>query len=238
MPSGPVEVLDLSEHFDFVLRALNVGKIWKAVGGGKVSNVTPVFKSGDKSVISNYRPISLLSIPSKLLKRIVHRRLLHHLLDNSILSPRQFGFRPGSSTQEALLTATYDWHHCLDHGLSTAALFLDLSKAFDRVPHRKVLCTLSLVGISSPLLQWFQSYLSHRSQRVVLNGHSSSTLLVKSCVPQGSILGPFYSSFTLTRSHILISPLAPQLFSMPTTSCFIVLLPPITTIRYFNQMLT
>ena len=74
----------------------------------KSSNITPVFKSGNKNLVSNYRPISLLSIPSKLLERIVHNRLLAHLLTNSILSPRQFGFRPGSSTQEALLVATHD----------------------------------------------------------------------------------------------------------------------------------
>ena len=74
----------------------------------KTSSIIPVFKSGAKGSVSNYTPISLLSIPSKLLEHIVHNRLQHHLITNSILSPRQFGFRPGSSTQEALLTATHD----------------------------------------------------------------------------------------------------------------------------------
>ena len=64
----------------------------------KLSNITPIFKSRDKSFVSNYRPISILSIPSKVLERVIHNRLLHHLITNSILSPRQFGFRPGSST--------------------------------------------------------------------------------------------------------------------------------------------
>ena len=68
-------------------------------------------------------------------------------MNNSILSPRQFGFRPGSSTQEALLTATHEWQSCLDRGLSTAALFLDMSKAFDKVPHHRLL-SLALVGVS------------------------------------------------------------------------------------------
>ena len=92
----------------------------------KCSNVTPVYKSEDQSLASNYGPISLLSIPSKVLERIeciVHTKLLRHLIENSILSPRQFGCRPGSSTQEALLTAIHDWQSCLDQGLSTAALF-------------------------------------------------------------------------------------------------------------------
>ena len=108
---------------------------------------------------------------------------------NFILSPRQFSFRPGSSTQETLLTATHDWQSCLDRGLSTAALFLDMSKAIDKVPHCKLLHSLSSAGVIGPLLQWFQSYLTNRCQRVVLNGHSSSPLPVKSGVPQGSILG-------------------------------------------------
>ena len=87
----------------------------------KLSNVTPVFKGkGDPSCVANYRLISLLSLPSKILERIIHNRLLDHLLSNNFLSNRQFGFRPGSLTQEALLCATNDWSHCLDRGTSVA----------------------------------------------------------------------------------------------------------------------
>ena len=114
--------------FNLSLSTGTVPKDWK------ISNITPVFKSGNKCFVSNYRPISLLSLPSKLLERIVFNRLLDHLLTNSILSPRQFGFRPGSSTQEALLVATHDWQRFLDRGYSSAALFLDLSKALIRCP--------------------------------------------------------------------------------------------------------
>ena len=156
----------------------------------KSSNITPVYKSGNKNLVSNYRPISLLPIPSKVLERIVHNRLLCHLITNSILSPRQFGFRPRSSTQKALLLATHDWQRYLDLGLSSAALFLDMSKAFDKVPHCHLLQSLSAVGISGPLLKWFESYHSNRTQKVVLNGFSSTSLTVRSGVPQGSILGP------------------------------------------------
>ena len=152
--------------------------------------ITPVYKAGDKSLVSIYRPISLFSIPSQILERIVHRRLLQHLISNSVLSPRQFGFRPRSSTHRALLTATHDWHYNLDRGLSSAALFLDMSKVFDKVPHHKLISSLSSVGDSGALLKWFRSYLSNRSQTVVLNGQSSFPLPLKSSVPQGSILGP------------------------------------------------
>ena len=173
----------------------------------KSSNITPVFKSGNKNLVSNYRPISLLSIPSKLLERIVLNRLLAHLLTNSILSPRQFGFRPGSSTQEALLVATHDWQRLLDQGHSSAALFLDLSKAFDKVPHHKLLSSLSDVGVSGSLLSWFESYLSCRSQQVVLGGSSSTPLPVLSGVPQGSILGPLlFIIYVNSLANLHLSP--------------------------------
>ena len=142
-------------------------------------------KSGDKSLVTNYRPISLLSIPSKVLKRIVHNRLLQHLTTNSILSLRQFGYRPGSSTQEALLTATYDWQRYIDLSLSSAALFLNMSKAFDKAPHSRLFHSLTGVGVTGPLHDWFRSYLSNHSQKVVLNGSSSTQLPVKSGVHSG-----------------------------------------------------
>ena len=115
---------------------------------------------------------------------------MHYLLSNSLLSPLQFGFRPGSSTQEALLYATNDWHSYLDRGSSVAAVFFDLSKAFDKVPHNLLLTSLANIGIFGLLLSWFQNYLANRSQSVVLDGQSSSICSVSSGVPQGSILGP------------------------------------------------
>ena len=174
----------LTKLFNLSLSSGTLPAEWKA------SNITPVYKAGDKNLVSNYRPISLLSIPFKVLERIVHNRLLHHLLSNSILSPRQFGFRPCSSTQEALLMAIHDWQRCLDLGLSSAALFLDMSKAFDKVPHHSLLLSLAKIGVSGSLLQWLENYLTNRTQRVVLSGSSSTSLPVQSGVPQGSILGP------------------------------------------------
>ena len=164
----------------------------------KLSNITPVFKGqGNPSSVSNYRPISLLSLPSKVLERIIHNCLMNYLLSNNVLSSRQFGFRPRSSTQEALLYTTNDWHYHMDHGLSVASGFFDLSKAFDRVPHSQLISTLANIGVSGPLLAWFHSYLSDRSQRVVLDGHSSTIHTVTSGVPQGSILDPLLFSIYL-----------------------------------------
>lgn len=158
-----------------------------------------MFKGGDNSPnsASSYRPISLLSLPSKLLERVVHNKLMGYLLSNNLLSSRQFGFRPGGSTQEALLYATNDWHIQLDQRSSVAAILIDLFKAFDRVPHHDLITTLSSIGIHGTLLTWFASYLTNRSQQVVLDGHSSATSPVSSGVPQGSILGPLLFSIYL-----------------------------------------
>ena len=100
-------------------------------------------------------------------------KLFSHLQSNSLLSCCQFGFRPFSSTQEAIISATTDWHKILDMKANVAAMFFDLSKAFDTIPHSGILNALSNVGVSGPLYKWFSSYLSNRQQCVVLEGYTS-----------------------------------------------------------------
>ena len=139
----------------------------------------------DHKLVSNYHPILLLSLPSKILERIIYNRLLSHLLTNSLLSNSQFGFHPCSSTQEALIAATTSWHQYLDEKQSVAAVFFDLSKPFDSVPHLGILRALTRVGVTGSLHTWFADYLSGRMQHVVLNGHSSQVTKVSSSVPQG-----------------------------------------------------
>ena len=128
----------------------------------------------------------------------MHNRLLKHLLENDLLSPSQFGFRPFSSTQEALVIATNDWHQYLDRGTETASIFFDLSKAFDVLPHLVILDTLAKVGVHCPLYSWFESWLSGRSQQVVLDGFTSQAASVSSGVPQ---LGVYSWATPLYHSH-------------------------------------
>ena len=124
------------------------------------------------------------------------------------MSSRQFGFRPGFSTETALLFATNSWFSSLEHGTSVCSVFLDLKKAFDSVPHRPLLNTLATLNLPSHLLCWIHSYLSNRSQRVKVSGCLSQPCQVLSGVPQGSILGPLL--FLIYVNDITNVSLSPQ----------------------------
>ena len=170
-------------------RSLSLGQV---PADWKLSNITPVPKGGDPKLVSNYHSISLL--PSKILECIIYIRLLSHLPTNSLLSNSQFGFCPCRSTQEALIAATTSWHQYLDEKQSIAAVFFDLSKAFDLVPHSGILKALTRIGVTGSLHTWFADYLSGCTSMLSLNGHSSQVTKFSSGVPQGSILGPLLFS--------------------------------------------
>ena len=157
----------------------------------KLSHIVPIPKTkSPSSSPSDYRPISLLPIISKVLERHVFNFLSDFCTQHNLLSDSQYGFRSGFSTISALLSVTNDWFSLLDSHNSVCAVFFDLRKAFDSVPHQLLLDTLSSSGIPPHLFLWLRNYLSNRSQKVVVNGSSSCTSHVLSGVPQGSILGP------------------------------------------------
>jgi hypothetical protein len=153
----------------------------------KVSNVSPIPKDGDPHDPANYRPISLLPIISKVFERHIHLLLSQHVS----LSENQWGFLHGRSTAGAVLSALYDWEKCIDSGYEILAIFFDLSKAFDTVPHSKLLDRLRFLNVPQLLVSLIGSYLLNRSQTVCVNGACSTTDHFISGVPQGSVLGPF-----------------------------------------------
>ena len=149
-----------------------------------------MFKSGDKLIFSNYRPISLLPAFSKILEKLVYARLLDHLNKYKILSDNQFGFRKHHSTEFAL-TLLYDKiSSAIENNELTLGIFIDLSKAFDTVDHEILLAKLQHCGIRGVAHRWFSNYLNNRKQFVQFNENKSSCHVIKCGVPQGSILGP------------------------------------------------
>ena len=154
----------------------------------KIARVVPIFKSGDPSLLTNYRPISVISCFSKVFERIVYDYLFDFICTNNILYDYQFGFRPGHSTQQAIITLINKIIKSLDNGDIVISLFIDLKKAFDTVDHRIFLRKLYAYGIRGTMLKWIESYLSGRTQYVVFDGQESEIHGVQCGVPQGSIL--------------------------------------------------
>lgn len=156
----------------------------------KKAKVTPIFKSGDRMVVGNYRPISVLSIVSKILERAVHDQLYMYLTNAGLLSNAQSGFRTNHSTSTTLLDVQDFILRNMDDGYATGVIFLDLKKAFDTVNHDILISKLKKYGIDDNEIIWFKSYLSNRFQTVTVNSTLSDLQNVNIGIPQGSILGP------------------------------------------------
>ena len=156
----------------------------------KKSLIVPIPKNSNTSSPSNYRPISLLPIISKILERHVYSIILEHLQMNHPLSAYQWGFLESRSTVTALLYCTNEWFKALEDGKEVCAVFFDLKKAFDSVPHAPLLSKLNAIGLDKHITKWLHNYLANRTQAVVINGSMSCTAPVLSGVPQGSVLGP------------------------------------------------
>ena len=154
------------------------------------ANVLRVFKKGQTCLPGNYRPISLTCVPCKLMEHIICHHIRDHLDKHGILSPFQHGFRARYSCETQLVTTLHDLLRTRDLGVQLDVAILDFSKAFDKVPHRRLLNKLKLYSISGPTHNWIRAFLTGRTQSVVVEGSKSISSPVTSGVPQGSILGP------------------------------------------------
>ena len=156
----------------------------------KIAEVRPIYKKGDKSHAGNYRPVSLTSIVCKVFESFIKKTLYDHFINNNLLSNHQFGFVSGRSTVTQLLVTLNDWLYNMDNDIPTDAAYMDFRKAFDTVPHQRLLNKLKGYNINGPILNWISAFLSDRYQYVKINNSQSSMLKVTSGVPQGSVLGP------------------------------------------------
>ena len=166
----------------------------------KCSKITPVYKSGERTIMDNYRPISVLPVISKVFERVVHNQLYDYLEANNMLSERQFGFRNRSSTQHAVTFFSDFIRTIMDKGLMTGAVFIDLRKAFDTVDHARLLSKLPICRIKNKEVSWFESYLFGRKQIVSYDRALSEIQAISCGVLQGSILGPLL--FTILTNDI------------------------------------
>ena len=157
----------------------------------KVSSVVPVFKNvGERSTAKNYRPVSLLSVVSKVFERLANNRTVDRLEKCALFSDFQYGFRSSRSTADLLTFLSDRIARAFNKPGATQAVALDISKAFDKVWHAGLLHKLKSYGISDQICGLISSFLSNSRLRVVLDGKSSQEYPVNAGVPQRSILGP------------------------------------------------
>ena len=152
----------------------------------KNARVTPIYKDGNRQIVGNYRPISVLPIISKIFEKEIFQQLYKYMNENNLISKFQSGFRPGYSTLSALIQMCDAWFNNMDNGELTGVVFLDIQKAFDSIDHDVLLEKMIFYGVSQNELKWFQSYLTNRYQQCQINGVLSKKGKTISGVPQGS----------------------------------------------------
>ena len=186
----------------------------------KLACVTPVFKCGDRTQTSNYRPISILPTLNKVIEKCLYTRLNDFVLKNNLVSKNQYGFQKGRSTEQAVSNLTENIYSSLNSNEITLALFVDLSKAFDTVSHSILCKKLELYGIRGVPLQLISSYLTDRYQVTRINDSISSPRRILTGVPQGSHLGPLLFLLFINDLPNISDTFSPIMFADDLTVCF------------------
>jgi hypothetical protein len=162
----------------------------KVPDGWKIAWITVIYKNGKRTMAGNYRPISLTSVLCKIMEKLIREPILDHMKKNGFFSNKQYGFIKGRSTVLQLLYAVESWMETMEKGNSVDCIYADFRKAFDKVPHRRLMEKVRSYGIEEGICDWLESFLSNRKQQVIINGQRSEEEDVISGVPQGSVLGP------------------------------------------------
>ena len=152
--------------------------------------ITAIHKKGLKSVVGNYRPVSITSVICKMMESIVRDYIVMHMSSNRIFADEQHGSVPNRECMTNLLLAMEEWTEAMESGYDIDIIYTDFAKAFDSVPHKRLAVKLKSLGINGEVLRWIETFLSGRRHRVSIDGELSDWVYVKSGIPQGSVLGP------------------------------------------------